>query len=320
MRHRTRRRVLCAILLAAIVLTGLTSSEFAARLWVVTHPKAERLPSDFAAEQHTVDYSNRLTDDGYWTVGDFAGKYFAVKDGIRITVNQPQANRTIWLFGNSAMFGLTVGTGQTIADYLQAQIKTYKVVNLGMIAADASLQTIRLKHTPIRADDIVVFMDGNVDAAEVVIKANRLYSPICRNYNQLAIIELSCSWLDARIAPMIDNQATRDALINYNRAIQSARAYSTQHGAMFYHFFTPDFAGAQSDNLAEIVANADDANPDNAQMIDDLYKVFRVADPQVHDLRHALDGSRGWFDISHPNATGNAIVARAIADAVWRTF
>ena len=315
MRHRTRRRLLRIIVIASALIVALASSEFAARLWLVTHPKPDSLPADFAAEKHVIDYSNRLTDNGYWIVDDFDGKYFKVKDGIRYTVNQPNVSRTVWLFGNSAMFGLTVGTGQTIADYLQSQARDYKVVNLGMIAADATLQTIRLKQTNIRPGDIVVFMDGNVDAIDVINASNRLYSPVCRNYNQLALVELSCSWLDTRFSPAIDIGTVQDTVSRYAHAVQQARAYALSNDATFYHFFTPDFAGAP----ANIIDTANETDPEYTSTQEMMYAKLRVADPQVIDLGNILDGDY-WSDTSHPNAAGNAIVARAIYGAVWRVF
>ena len=54
--------------------------------------------------------------------GDYQGRWFNVKDGIRRTVGSPQTNRRILLVGSSTIYNADVPDDFTIASYLQKLI------------------------------------------------------------------------------------------------------------------------------------------------------------------------------------------------------
>lgn len=146
----------------------------------------------------------------YWLPEDFRGEYFTVINHIRVTVGQPaHYTRTLWIFGNSATFDLYVDDAQSQASQLQALLNTHgyrvRVVNMAVGSYRISAEVARLRDTPIRPGDVVVFFDGGADAKDI-----------------------------------IENDADRSATAaRFRQYATQARLYSTQHGATFYHFLQP---------------------------------------------------------------------------------
>lgn len=121
----------------------------------------EELYTEEYAEEITESYSLRIGRSGYANIlQDKSGKYYNVKNGERLTINQPdEYDRTIFFFGPCVIMGGCVGDQYTIESFLQEKCNNtgvrYKVVNLG--CWDTNIGTLdRIIQTPIKKDDIIV--------------------------------------------------------------------------------------------------------------------------------------------------------------------
>lgn len=98
--------------------------------------------------------------NGVNRIKDISGKYHNVKDGERLTVeNPPEFDRTIYFFGPCFIYGHYVEDQHTIESFLQVRCnskgKRCKVTNLG--CCGESVDTVqRIFSTPIRENDIIV--------------------------------------------------------------------------------------------------------------------------------------------------------------------
>lgn len=214
------KRVLIAAALALFIVT----TEFSARLYVVLHSPHIDVPPESNPE--ITQISERLTDDGYWVVNDFHGGFYNIDNGARRTAGQPTAyTHTLYLFGNSGTFDPYVPDHLTMASQLQARLVEtgfqWRVVNLAVSGALSSDEALRLKHTPLQAGDIVIFIDGAMD--------NKTHED-CDT--RLATWQLLCNayWLAFPGTPDV----TR-----YVRNGQQAQVYAQAHGAQFYRFVQP---------------------------------------------------------------------------------
>lgn len=109
--------------------------------------------------------------------GDYSGRWFNVKDGIRKTVGTPPAKRRILVIGSSTVYNAEVPDEFTIASYLQHLINTQTdekvaVLNFGASGVKVSQQLERLKTLIIEPGDVVIFYDGTADAMQGVFYAN----------------------------------------------------------------------------------------------------------------------------------------------------
>jgi hypothetical protein len=212
-------------------------------------------------------------DANFIIQGDFAGKYFNVKDGKRKTCYQPSVYKhTVFLFGGSTVFCQEVPDEDTIASHLQmmflANGKNDVIVeNYGMVSMIAAQQTDRLLQTPLNPGDVVIFFDGFNDVIYPVYNGNtsgwlpghghdggtkklnwlqRFLYPLSVKYsNTSATAKLFMKILE-RIQPVniTDKTLLKENLKkteqNYKQALIKAHNYVNMNNGSFYHFLQPN--------------------------------------------------------------------------------
>lgn len=123
---------------------------------------ADYFGPDFIAEAEK-SVAGRISE--VTELNDFAGRYFNIEDGFRVTTDSPvNPDRRVLMFGGSTLFGQEVPDRHTIASYLQRMLrdagKRWQVHNFGLPGMNAAQQTLILKTVPLKAGDIVVFYHG----------------------------------------------------------------------------------------------------------------------------------------------------------------
>ncbi|WP_146006472.1 hypothetical protein [Cohaesibacter celericrescens] len=123
-------------------------------------------------------------DDHLFEIEDVQGKWFNVKNGLRVTTDQPTSFQTrIILMGSSQIFGQEVPDDQTAASHLQRLLNRefpnrFKVENWGLVAINSRQQLERLKKAQIDAGAIVLFCGKSLDSYYGLLEKNVLgYSP-----------------------------------------------------------------------------------------------------------------------------------------------
>lgn len=252
MRRRTRRRIiLCLTSFIFIV-------EIILRIQNGMFSSPSIPESLIAVELHhvTEDFNG-----AYWSERDFHGDYFNIDNGVRHTVAQPtNAAYTVWLFGNSTLFGMYNADTDTAASQLQTLLNQsgyrVRVVNLATKGQNASGELARLHDTPIQRGDVIVFVDGLIDA-EIMMACDP------NNY-ALAIMKVGCEHLDD--SPIVLDPAVGT---RYWAHIHAAEAWSKQHGAIFYHFLQPE--RDETYRYALIVGNATPLQLPRDAFVDDYH-------------------------------------------------
>jgi hypothetical protein len=162
----------------------------------------------------------RLADAGNrLIVDDFHGRWINVRDGRRVTVDQPDgvANR-LYLVGASAVFNVEVPDAFTVASYLQRTVNQelpgrFRVENAGIPAATAGQQTELVKSLLLQSGDIVVFYDGANDVTYTVY----FLTPVGWRPGETTSIVRRMSWIERTITQHLSAWVPHVALL---RALQ----------------------------------------------------------------------------------------------------
>lgn len=119
----------------------------------------------FVAEVKAVRWD---VDLGIWIPRNQAGRFVNIRDGYRVTVGQPtHYTHSVYLFGNSEVFGTLVKDNETIASALQRLMPSARIVNVGITGAAIQSQIARLRTLRLYPGDVVVFVDGVQDVERV---------------------------------------------------------------------------------------------------------------------------------------------------------
>ena len=144
---------------------------------------------DFFEELYTEEYANAVAwppfrieqfNGGIKRLKDISGKYHNVKDGERLTVENPhEFDKTIYFFGPCVFVGYHVEDKHTIESFLQVKCNSEgnrcKVVNLG--CPDTLVGTVwRILSTPIKENDIIVvdIRKFNIQCTDILNLTNAL--------------------------------------------------------------------------------------------------------------------------------------------------
>jgi hypothetical protein len=235
---------------------------------------ADYYGADFLDESMRCVRPIALHDKRYLVPGDFNGRFFNVRDGLRRTTDQPaSSDHRVLLFGGSTMFCQEVPDSHTLASCLQRcldqqpGLPRYRVENLGMVCMIARQQTERLEQTPLQPGDVVLFYDGVNDVLFPIYNGNLegfrvgdhddggvrtltgpqkwLYplSLRLKKYSYAASL-LFCSMDGPRPANMVDRAALSRHLDvaerNYRDALTHARRLAELSGARFVHVLQPN--------------------------------------------------------------------------------
>lgn len=266
---------------------------------------------------HTITW----TEDG---PDNYRSPLMNVVDRTRVTVGQPKHyDHTIYMFGASTLFGYYNTDGGTIASQLQRLIPTYRVVNEGLPGAGIVTTVGRLKTIHLKPGDIVIFYDGQMDLRSLAIDINQRQFSLCRylleNADSIALVHMAC---DNNAGSSNDASLTAAAVEHYLHWIEVGHRYTAEAGATFYHVLEPVKVTQPQTPHEWFVSTYDPAIATMQNVYDSFYGAVRRAG--VIDVSQTLNTMRSQTDVYvdnyHITDKANAVVARAIYGAIWRTF
>lgn len=284
----------------------------------------------FARESMEAGALYDLTGGGYYTLLDYTGTYFNHRDGVRLTSDPPSgAPHSLYFFGNSVGYGLTVRDEATIASAVQRRLPGYRVINEATVWGSVHRSLLKVRAVPLRAGDVVVFFGGEDESQGLYYDVVRLepdrspcptlkdvYWGLCREYaynQQVSLLPAFLAQSSVRLAAL-----RREMLAD----LTNAAAYVRGHGARFVWVLQPFLwstaltAGERTMTMNVNVAYADLlARPVEQGIVAQM----QAAGVEAYDLTHVLDSARQrgrevYTDHVHLNAAGNALVANAIYD------
>jgi hypothetical protein len=289
--------------------------------------------------------------------GDYDGRWFNVKDGIRRTVEAPPAKRRILLIGSSTVYNAEVPDELTIASRLQNLVNTRRngqaaVLNIGASGVKASQQLERLKTLQFGPGDTIVFYDGTSDAMQGVFYANfdgwivgenrkHLDNFIARNrlkieslarysrlFNKLYV--QSTNYLPEHLKhPEQLKALAEDSRNKFLAVLMETDAYIRSKGAVFVHVLQPDlFTRPLRDFELPLVEN-------HFLTMNGIGIALRVAHEEFSSLTpslvsrsvNAFDATRLfdkidapiYLDFAHTNELGNKLIADFLFDALTQS-
>ncbi|MEP7286272.1 MAG: hypothetical protein ABI947_10945 [Chloroflexota bacterium] len=294
----------------------------------------------FWREQDELAASWVLDQDGRW-ITTYHGHWFNVENGIRYTAYQPQSpTNTVYVYGNSAVFGFGVPDEDTIPSQLQLLFNknyqhAYRVVNMAVTGSGVTSQWQILKLTKLQPDDIVIFYDGVPEVLSIFehidIRRNSSWSgQLCNTLMarlwRLGVVQVYCTLADRIVPPQAKDTALQQKITDqYKTTLLNAYHYTTQSGAQFYHFLQPHLWTMDLMPYEKaIAANPDLVEPGLGELFVATWPDLQTASstiPASVDLTHVLDNARKtgtemYIDFAHITEVGNAIIANAIFDAV----
>jgi len=96
---------------------------------------------------------------------DYSGKGITMRGGQRVVEYAPDADKRLWIFGNSALLGMELPDRYTIPSMLQMLIgSSVRVEDRALSGGDIWALNAYLSVTPIKAGDLVVFVSGGLDS------------------------------------------------------------------------------------------------------------------------------------------------------------
>lgn len=326
MKHRIRRRIIYIF----IVLGLWCATELTLRAAFASAPYMQ------PPVEHNAELAAELKGVRWDDLGplDYQGRFINVRGGERVTAGQPsQFRHQVYMFGSSTVFGATNDDAGTLSSALQVLLPDYRVRNLGAAGNQAITMLAHLRKTNIRPGDIVLFFNGTIEGYDIYqdIKAAHRFDPcdfMDANARDVLTIRAICQLFDnAAIADMTTGQSAMFAHIvdQYLRSVAAARQYTEARGATFYSFIQPYFMSTAPTQIEQALIHWDLTYPGYSAIFDRLYPMLRTVAPRSLDFSHVLDASREsgvtvYSDPQHLNDTGNAIVARALYDAIWQQF
>lgn len=213
------------------------------------------------------------------------GMYIHQDHGYRYTVPYPEP--TIYMFGNSTLWGAYVPDEDTIPSLLQQLVGShYHVLNRAQNGYLIVSEVMELQKISLTPQDIVIFYDGRQDA-------------------------LPCADTDNISSPI-------QVVARFQKYSDIARAYTLKAGAKWYHFLQPTMYSLPPQNSTE--QHIMDVLKQYPCFLPTEW--YQAVYPQLEvlpliDLTHVLDdyrrtGHSAYYDSVHTTAGSNAIIAEAI--------
>jgi hypothetical protein len=244
-----------------------------------------------------------LDPKGYFVRKDVNLSAIHVSHHARVTDGNP--NPTIYLFGNSAIFGSFVPDTQSPNAQIH-HLTGQRVVNFGTDSETISVSTARLMNTPLKPGDIVIFMDGSIDL-------NGLYPEAAWCNIQIGIVQLLCLYTDRTL----DRAALTAHIAAIKESIAQARQYAAQQSVQFLHIWQPIMLNPTTPAENALRAKLWAYGQGGYVSGEAPYAELRTADPLALDLSspwHGGDWTDYVIDGTHFTDKGNQIIAQAIVD------
>lgn len=233
--------------------------------------------------------------DDEWSIGDLHLPGFTVQNDERLTTDQPKHyTRTVWLFGNSSIWGIHVDDAHTISSYLQREFNgqgiPWRVRNMSQPGIEIEMERYWLTKSAIQSGDLVIFIDGKMELNQAIAITERRWkaaNPVCITADRIPLMLLSL-WCQAAAMYYVPIEyAERSKALEFNRywhKVSLANSYVLSHDATFVHLIQPS-----------PILSAD-------------YVELARRDAILSMCAEC------WFDEFHYDDEGNALIARQIAD------
>jgi hypothetical protein len=255
--------------------------------------------------------------------GDYQGKYYNVKDGIRLTCCVPaDYQNIIYLFGGSTIYNTEVPDDYTVASHLQKIINEknlpYRVKNYGTTSVSVSQQTELLKTLSLVDGDVVAFYDGHNDILQSIyynnpggwiVGENRevLYKAPWVTKIKLKIFEalhehsnfvtLFLNPYNYNLTPLHINDPEQVAVLTeemkdiYFNGILEAKDFSEKGGAKFFHFLQPNIftQASLTEYEKDLIANPHLVSVGLDLVFDIGYKKLKSEYPELQKIVTAYD-------------------------------
>lgn len=287
---------------------------------------------------------------------DFAGRYFNVRDGRRVTAFQPpsHANKVL-LFGGSTIYCQEVPDEWTVASLLQARLTNiygnrFLVENYGATSANIQQQLRRLRTVKVSPGDIVVFYDGVNDVYRILFYGRldqTLAQTIDQLYSQMSWIQKIKFTLSEKTSigrvffdpfdrerprhfanPVILGKLLDNLKQQYQQALLEAHDYVEKSGATFVHFLQPHLYARENRSAYErkleknhylVYAGSEETFKYGYPK---LREAMRATTPPVrnYDFSNILNdrppGVEYFLDAYHVNHEANQVIADKILDVL----
>lgn len=287
---------------------------------------------------------------------DYSGVHFNTKNGLRVTANQPTSyQNTIFLFGGSTIYNSEVPDHHTVASYLQALFSlhygdNYAVDNYGTTTVTIAQQLERLRTCSPHSGDIVVFYDGVNDIYQSVFYANPEETMIQRNRRTVqgmplpqrfllrlseksAFAGLFLEPINRSMPPHLVDEPYLDELLaslrsRFMDSVYNANAFSTSHGAVFFHFLQPHLFSDDkySDYENQLIQNSFIVPAGVKEAFQIGYPELKTATAELSETIYSYDlsdvlnerpeGVEFYLDSCHVTHRANQIVAEKIFDRI----
>jgi len=271
---------------------------------------------------------------------NYEGRWFNVKENLRITENQPKKyKKRVLMFGGSTMYSSEVPDHLTIASQLQLLINDSnidaKVINYGVTSIHSEQQALRLRRSVnLQKEDLVIFYDGVNDVVLRVIlnkpegfladepaKAPYLAKWIRSATKRSAFFR----WIDRTLITVefTDLNASRlsDAASSYLYELEKTHQYVASKGAKFFHFLQPNLYTKKSLTQYEVLLLENSGTPMIPKGFETAFKhaypIFQSVLRSViysTDLTAVFDDlpHSPYLDFCHITEVGNSKIAEEI--------
>ena len=276
----------------------------------------------------------------YLLPNDYRGEYFNVRQHLRVTTGVPaDATRRILMFGGSTLYSSEVPDAYTIASQLQRLVNRhglpYAVINYGVSSLNSVQQLERLRDTPLRPGDIVVFYDGVNEVIQGVLYENAGDTIASNNNNRpawqkqiarlakhSALARLLLGNMQKNFVPADIPRLAARTTERYRRNLDLAEAHAQARQTRFFHFLQPTLFTLGHHKSYETTLAGYSLNPPQAGTVfSATYPLFNemVAERAAtghadFDLSKHLDrlGQPVYLDFCHVNHIGNQAIAESI--------
>ena len=237
---------------------------------------------DFFEELYTEEYANVVAwppfeyeqFSGGMRLKDISGKYHNVKDGERLTVENPlKFDRTIYFFGPCFITGWHVEDKHTIESFLQIKCNSEgnscKVVNMG--CPDTLVGAVRrMFSTPIKENDIIVIYSyiectDNLNLTNALERNNvpgKWFTSLLKHCNH-KVNEICADAIYEAIRPVLEKPDRSGNLID----LRNQTVFNTYFNLYFNHF-NPDLYG----RVGSIVMNCNPFTNGHRYLIEESLK------------------------------------------------
>lgn len=268
-----------------------------------------------------------------WINGDATSRYVNVVDGSRRTLQIPEPELTIWMFGGSTTFGIGQRDEHTIASELvrlaAERGMRLDVVNHG-VSGHVNWQQTLLFGRLLASDpppDLALFLDGANERALAYERVQYgLLEPEVRAVRPVSAEDRSELAEDARrrgYRRPADAERVAAALMaeQYEEGLSRAVEWAGERGFPVEHFWQPEICDVPPDrpgvsDVKQAMQVTDEDCANDHRLVDRVLARLEIPPRDLRDVFDEVDRPT-FFDHNHTNEFGARVVAAAILDRIW---